>query len=64
MSSFTEWTMPLHELPKTPELVEERLKDIAEHRQNIFKKTQECIGESDLHLQYHPDSHIKLGRTP
>ena len=56
--------MPLHELPKTPELVEERLKDIAEHRQNIFKKTQECIGESDLHLQYHPDSHIKLGRAP
>lgn len=43
MDSFTEWMRPLHELPKTPELVEKILRDIAEHRHQLFQKTQECL---------------------
>ena len=34
---------PLHELPKTPELVEEKLQDIEEHRQQLFQRTDECL---------------------
>ncbi len=40
---FAEWVRPLNELPKTPELVEEILKSISEHRSDIFQQTQECI---------------------
>ena len=42
MASFTDWMRPLNELPKTPELVEEKLQDISDHHQQLFQDTQEC----------------------
>ncbi len=43
-SRFGSWLVPLHELPKTPEMVEEKLEDIAEHKDHLFKTAEECSG--------------------
>lgn len=45
LSSFAGWMKPLHELPKTTDLVEWTLNDIAQNRENVFHKTKECLGE-------------------
>ena len=45
LGSFERWMQPLHNLPKTPELVEAILKDIATSRDTVFGKTKECLGE-------------------
>ena len=45
LGRFNEWLTPLHELPKTPDLVEKKLKDIATHREELFLKAKECLGK-------------------
>ena len=45
LNKFADWMKPLHELPKTPDVVEWILKDIAENREDIMHKTKECLGE-------------------
>lgn len=45
MKKFADWMKPLHELPKTPDVVEWILKDIAENREDIMHKAKDCLGE-------------------
>lgn len=46
LGNFAEWLMPLHELPKTADLVKAKLRDIAEHSEELFLKMEECLGLS------------------
>ena len=46
MACYSKWSTPVHQLPKSPEIVEERLRDIAENKDNLEKKMRECIGKS------------------
>ena len=56
MSTFTEWLRPLNDLPKTPEMVEEKLRDIAEHQQELFEDSSKCseTGSSLADRLQHP----------
>lgn len=47
-----EWSKPLHEFPKTAELVEQTLKEIVEHREELFQKAKECIGEKRIFFSF------------
>jgi len=42
MSTFTDWLRPLNDLPKTPEMVEQKLHDISSHQQQLFEDSCEC----------------------
>lgn len=58
LSSFAGWMKPLHELPKTTDLVEWTLNDIAQNRENVFHKTKECLGEYYLSPSIPPSCYI------
>lgn len=35
----------MHQLPKSPEVVEERLRDIADNKESLAEKMKECLGK-------------------
>ena len=43
----------MHQLPKSPEIVEERLRDIAENKDGLEKKMRECIGKN--RVEWYPE---------
>ena len=45
MACYSKWSTPVHQLPKNPEVVEERLRDIAENKNGLEKKMRGCIGK-------------------
>ena len=48
LSRLSDWLLPLHELPKTPELVEEKLADISQHSKQLFLTAEECLGRHNV----------------
>ena len=44
LERLASWLIPLHELPKTPELVEDKLEDISKHKERLFQTAQESLG--------------------
>lgn len=45
MSCYSKWSTPVHQLPKSPEVVEERLRDIADNKDALAEKMKECLGK-------------------
>ena len=50
MSCYSKWSTPVHQLPKSPEVVEERLRDIADNKESLAEKMKECLGKKCMNM--------------
>ena len=58
MACYSKWSTPVHQLPKNPEVVEERLRDIADNKDSLEKKMGECIGKNRASTLCSPIAHV------
>ncbi len=49
---YSHWTLPLQKLTKSPQDIEERLRDIADNKDTLRRRLDECI--SEYHVKAHP----------
>ena len=44
LSSYLEWNRPIHQLPKTPQLIEDKIKDMTHNKDRLVANMKRAIG--------------------